>query len=238
MSEARTAESIAARVDAAVAGRHPDYAAVVVLADNVANRPTDAAADALLREAEAFAATLLEPVAAHPHLAAWRAAFAANGIKAKRHPCSAEALVRRARTPAGLPRINALVDLYNAISVLHVLPVGGEDRDALRGTNVLRLATGDEPCDVRNGDGATEAALPGEPVWADDAGITCRRWSWRQGERTRLTLGTRRALFVLERVEPMPLGALDAAAAALGERLVAWWPEVSIEASHASIIEA
>jgi DNA/RNA-binding domain of Phe-tRNA-synthetase-like protein len=218
-----------AAVAPAVLERHPGYAAVVVLADGVINRPTDAASDALLREAEAFAANLEEPVARHPHLAAWRAAFAANGIKAKRHPCSAEALVRRARSPEGLPRINALVDLYNAISVLRVVPIGGEDRDALRGTNTLRLATGDEPCDVRGGAGEPEPALPGEPVWADDAGVTCRRWSWRQGERTRLTEATTRAVFLLERLEPMALDALDHAAADLCDRLRDGWPGARVE---------
>ena len=36
-----------------------------------------------------------------------------------------------------LPRINALVDTYNAVSLRHVIPVGGEDLDALEGD--LRL---------------------------------------------------------------------------------------------------
>ena len=30
-----------------------------------------------------------------------------------------------------LPRINRLVDVYNAISVRHMVPVGGEDADRL-----------------------------------------------------------------------------------------------------------
>jgi len=209
--------------------RHPGYAAIVVLADGVANGPPDAASDALLRAAEAAAAALAEPLASHPHLAAWRAAFAAHGVKAKRHPCSAEALVRRAREPGGLPRINRLVDLYNAVSVRHVVPLGGEDRDALRGIDVLCLATGEEPCDVRGGSGAPEPAAPGEPVWADDAGITCRRWSWRQGERTRLTEATTRAQFVLERLEPLPVVDLDAAADELCAVLAAWWPGARVE---------
>ncbi|CAA9534172.1 MAG: hypothetical protein AVDCRST_MAG30-4058 [uncultured Solirubrobacteraceae bacterium] len=212
-----------------VLARHPSYAAVVVLADGVRNGPSDAESEARLREAEASAAALGEPPAAHPHLAAWREAFAAHGIKAKRHPCSAEALVKRAREPGGLPRINRLVDLYNAISVLHVIPLGGEDRDVLRGANVLRLATGDEPSDVRGGSGEPEPAAPGEPVWADDAGITCRRWSWRQGERTRLTGATTRAQFLLEALDPLPAPALDAAADDLVATLEAWWPGARIE---------
>ena len=212
-----------------VLARHPTYTAVVVLAGGVRNGPSDAASEARLRDAEASAAVLGEPLAAHPHLAAWREAFAAHGIKAKRHPCSAEALVRRAREPGGLPRINRLVDLYNAISVRHVIPLGGEDSDALHGVNVLRLATGEEASDVRGGSGTAEPAAPGEPVWADDAGITCRRWSWRQGDRTRLTEATTRAQFLLEGLDPLPAADLDAAADDLVATLEAWWPGARVE---------
>ena len=53
----------------------------------------------------------LEPASLeHPHLAAWRDAFRAFG--AKRHRCSAEALIARSDD---LPRINPLVDRYNAV---------------------------------------------------------------------------------------------------------------------------
>jgi DNA/RNA-binding domain of Phe-tRNA-synthetase-like protein len=31
------------------------------------------------------------------------------------------------RAQDGLPRVNRLADVYNAISVLHQIPVGGED---------------------------------------------------------------------------------------------------------------
>jgi DNA/RNA-binding domain of Phe-tRNA-synthetase-like protein len=213
-----------AAVDPAVAARFPDYRAIAVLAGGVPNGPSDAASDALLREAERAAA---DP--GHPHLVAWREAFAAAGIKAKRHPCSAAALARRARSPEGLPRISRLVDLYNALSVRHVLPVGGEDRDRLEGVDTLRFATGEEPSDVRGGSGGPEPAAPGEPVWADDAGITCRRWSWRQGERTRLTADTHRALFLLEAMAPFPPEALRAAADDLAAHLRLWWPGAAVE---------
>lgn len=219
----------AAAVDPEVVARFPGYRAAIVLADGVANGPTDEAAEGRLREAEAFAAGLPDPVAAHPHLAAWRAAFAAAGIKAKRHPCSAEALARRARGGEGLPRINRLVDLYNAVSVKHLLPVGGEDRDRLVGPDVLRFARGDEPSDVPGGGGAPEPPAPGEPIWADDEGVTCRRWSWRQGERTRLTDATTRALFIVEAIDPIPAAALDAAAADLASSISAWWPGAEVD---------
>ena len=54
-------------------------------------------------------------------------------------------------------------------------------------------------------------------MWCDDAGVTCRRWNWRQGRRTQLTPDTTGALFILDALEPMS----DDALAAAGDELVA-----------------
>jgi DNA/RNA-binding domain of Phe-tRNA-synthetase-like protein len=64
-----------------------------------------------------------------------------------------------------------------------------------------------------------ERPEPGEVVWRDDTGVTCRRWNHRQCVRTRITEGTTRGLFLLERLEPMPLDGLRAAGEELLERL-------------------
>lgn len=44
----------------------------------------------------------------------------------------------------------------------------------------------------------TESVDPGEVVWADEAGVTSRRWNWRQCTRTALTGHVRNAYFVLD----------------------------------------
>jgi DNA/RNA-binding domain of Phe-tRNA-synthetase-like protein len=66
-------------------------------------------------------------------------------------------------------------------------------------------------------------------VWADDAGVTCRRWNWRQGRRTRLTEHSTEVLFLLERLEPLPLSVLDEAAAQLIAKLRARYPNAALE---------
>jgi DNA/RNA-binding domain of Phe-tRNA-synthetase-like protein len=72
---------------------------------------------------------------------------------------------------------------------------------------------------MTEGQPVAEAVPAGEVVWTDDRGVTCRRWNWRQGICTRIDLQTRRAWFVLERLEPMPLAAAIEAAVALMETL-------------------
>jgi DNA/RNA-binding domain of Phe-tRNA-synthetase-like protein len=211
-------------VDPAVFAAHPSYAAALVVADAVPNGPSDAAGDALLRAAEeTLRARGLERAADDPHVAAWRAAFSAFGAKPSKYNCSAEALAGRVLKGGALPRINRLVDVYNAISVRYMIPVGGEDADRLHGTPRLVVATGDEAFD-----GADGPPKPGEIVWRDDAGVTCRRWNWRQGRRTALTEGTSRALFIFDRLEPLPLETLEAAVDELIALLTEGWPGATI----------
>jgi DNA/RNA-binding domain of Phe-tRNA-synthetase-like protein len=193
-------------VDPAVHAAHPDYVALVLVASGLANGPSDAGSEAHLSSAEAhLRASDLARASDHPHIAAWRAAFSAFGAKPSRYPSSAEALITRLLKGQPLPRVNTLVDLYNAISVRHLVPLGGEDADRLEGPLRLTVAAGGEPFDPR-GDGAdVEHVAAGEVVWRDARGVTCRRWNWRQGRRTQLTDDATRAFFVFDRLDGLTL---------------------------------
>ncbi|MEI2784165.1 MAG: phenylalanine--tRNA ligase beta subunit-related protein [Candidatus Nanopelagicales bacterium] len=202
-----------ARVDAAVFALRPDYRALLIAADGIAPGPSDEASEARLTKAEAVAREALAhtPVDELPHIAAWRQAYRAFGAKPQRTRNSAEALIRRAE--AGLPRINRLTDTYNAVSVRYQLPVGGEDLSRYSSSPRLIRATGEERFEtVAGGEAVIEHPLVGEVVWADDAGVTCRRWNWRQSPRTALTDETTSVLFILDALDPLTDDVLQAAA--------------------------
>lgn len=177
-----------AEVDPTVSSLRPDYRALLLAVDGIEPGPSDEHSEELLQQAGAAARRALagQPVEELPHVAAWREAYRAFGAKPKRTRNSLEALLRRAE--AGLPRVNRLTDAYNAVSVLHQVPVGGEDLDRYTGPPRLIRATGEEPFDtVADGVAVVEQPEAGEVVWCDDAGVTCRRWNWRQAKRTQLT---------------------------------------------------
>lgn len=91
----------------------------------------------------------------------------------------------------------------------------------------LVRATGQETFDtVAGGEPVIEHPEPGEVVWCDEAGVTCRRWNWRQGRRTALTEDTTTALFILDALAPMTDEALHAAAEDLATRLADLGPDV------------
>ena len=217
------------RVDDAVFALRPDYRALLLAVDGIVPGPGDRSSEALLRAAEDAARDALrhQPVDQLPHVAAWRGAYRAFGAKPQRTRNSLEALLRRAAT--GLPRVNRLTDLYNAVSVLHQVPVGGEDLTRYVGPPRLVRATGQEPFDT-TADGAevVEHPEPGEVVWSDDAGVTCRRWNWRQARRTQLSDETTSALFILDALAPMSDEALAAATDDLVGHLTRLGPDVRV----------
>ncbi len=216
-------------VDDAVFALRPDYRVMLLAVGGLVPGAGDEASEVLLREAEAAAVEALGdgPVDRLPHVAAWREAYRAFGAKPQRTRNSLEALLRRAAT--GLPRVNRLTDIYNAVSVLHQLPLGGEDLDRYSGSPRLIRAAGTEPFDtMADGEVIVEYPEQGEVVWCDDAGVTCRRWNWRQARRTQLSDNTMTALFILDALEPMSDEALHTATDTLVTHLVRLGSDISV----------
>jgi DNA/RNA-binding domain of Phe-tRNA-synthetase-like protein len=195
-----TAASNRLSVSAEVIARFPQFRLAVVYAYGVRNGPSDEASRQWIREGLAAGMARLGNcrISDHPAIKAWRAVYSAFGAKPSAYPCSAESLLQRALKGGAdaIPGINRLVDAYNAVSLSQLLPIGGEDLDRMVGQGVLRFATAaDAEADEAS---VSDRPKPGEVIWADDLGWTCRRWNWRQGARTRLTESTRNAYFIVE----------------------------------------
>ena len=221
----------ATRVDNAVFALRPDYRALLIAVHGLVPGDSDDHSEALLQKAETAACKALQetPVEQLPHVAAWREAYRAFGTNPQRTRNSVEALLRRATK--GLPRVNRLTDIYNAISVLHQLPIGGEDLDRYTGAPSLIRATGSESFEtIAQGASVIDRPDPGEVVWCDAAGVTCRRWNWRQASRTQLRENTSTALFILDALAPVTTAALNAAAEDLTSQLWSVGPDIVINA--------
>jgi DNA/RNA-binding domain of Phe-tRNA-synthetase-like protein len=215
-----------AHVNADVLDLRPDYRVLLLAVDGIGPGASDQQSELLLLSAEASVRERGDqPIEELPQIAAWREAYRAFGAKPQRTRNSLEALTRRA--DPGLPRVNRLTDLYNAVSVIHQVPVGGEDLIQYVGPPRLVRASGEEPCDsVADGAEVVEHPEVGEVVWCDDVGVTCRRWNWRQGRRTQLRDDTTTALFILDALDPMTDEALEAAADDLLDQLTRLGPDV------------
>jgi DNA/RNA-binding domain of Phe-tRNA-synthetase-like protein len=220
----------AAQVAPEVFDLRQDYRALLMVVEGITPGPSDQMSETLLKHAEKATCTQLGQCSVNdmPHIAAWQNAYKAFGAKPKKHRNSLEALTRRVET--GLPRVNRLTDIYNAISIKHQIPLGGEDLDKYEGAPRLVRATGKEDFEtMTGGEVVVEHPSPGEVVWCDDAGVTCRRWNWRQGPRTSLTDKTTRALFILDVLDPVSNESLGAAAEELVSMLKQLSPNIRVE---------
>jgi DNA/RNA-binding domain of Phe-tRNA-synthetase-like protein len=230
MAATATAVLESAKIAPEIFKLRPDYRALLIVVSGIPTGPSDARSESLLQEAEISARDALskQSVTDISHVAAWRDAYKAFGAKPKKERSSLESLMRRAE--GGLPRVNRLTDIYNAISVKYQIPFGGEDLDKYSGAPVLLRSTGKESFETTAaGEKVTEYPPAGEVVWCDDAGVTCRRWNWRQCSRTGVSDDTTRALFILDALEPCSDANLEAAADELTAVLKSLSPDVSAE---------
>jgi DNA/RNA-binding domain of Phe-tRNA-synthetase-like protein len=139
----------------------------------------------------------------HPNIAPWREAYRKFGAKPKENPSSIENLVRRVVKGHTITHINTIVDLYNTISLRYVVPVGGEDLDRIYGDVILTFAGSDEAPVLLLGEKEERPPKPGEVIYKDERGAICRRWNWKEAERTKLTEETRNAFLITEALPPL-----------------------------------
>jgi DNA/RNA-binding domain of Phe-tRNA-synthetase-like protein len=192
---------------------YPDLILGIVTAHNIDNLQDKAEITEMLRQAEAalsgkFGST---PVIEHPYIATWREAYRKFGAKPKDYPSSVENLTRRVLNGATIGHINNLVSLYNTISLRHILPVGGEDLDKIVGDVLLTRTGNDEPAVFLLGEKETRAPRAGEIIYKDEVGAICRRWNWKEADRTKLTQETKNAFLVIETLPPVPRDTVEIA---------------------------
>ena len=137
-----------------------------------------------------------------PLILNWRKAYSSFGAKPKRHKSSVESLYRMVLKGVGLKHINKIVDIYNYVSLEYMIPVGGDDMGKVKGDITLRFSLGDEPFIPLNSR-EVETAREGEVVYADDEEVLCRRWNWRESDRTKMTEDTKDVVLVVEGLPPV-----------------------------------
>ncbi|MDY4573762.1 MAG: phenylalanine--tRNA ligase beta subunit-related protein [Intestinibacter sp.] len=131
-------------------------------------------------------------------VACYREAFRALGINPNKFMSSIEAMLTRVSKKKGLPSINPIVDIGNAMSLKYYLPMGAHDIDTIMPQDVeVRFS--------REGDkfipfGETEAEVldAGELVYAVGDKVRTRRWIWRQSEEGKIVESTKNIFFPID----------------------------------------
>ncbi|KAI9009224.1 Phenylalanyl-tRNA synthetase [Hyaloraphidium curvatum] len=138
----------------------------------------------------------------HPHIATFRTALKAAGIKVSSYPPAIESLTKRIKPGTSPFSVNPLVDLYNSMCLENFLPAGAFDLDrvaaASNGGDILlrRSEVGDTFLALD--DAETKDMAPGELAYfTGSVGLT-RHFIWRQARQGLVHESSRRIVVVSE----------------------------------------
>jgi len=191
-------------IDGQIFAKFPELNIGILAAREMNNKGTELELKELIAEQQRnirreFSAEILSQ---QPRIAAWRKAYSAFGAKPKKYKSSVESLYRMTLKGIDLRPINTIVDVYNCISLKHMVPAGGDDVSRVEGDIVLTVAEGNETFRPLNS-AETEVVKQGEVVYRDNVEVLCRRWNWRECDKTKMTEATRDVVLVAEGLPPV-----------------------------------
>ncbi len=198
------------KIDTKIFEKFPGLKIGVVTARNIDNHGFSEEIMQLIRakEKEIRENYDTETLSQNPKINSWRMAYSSFGAKPKKYKSSVESLYRMVLKGLDLRHINKIVDLYNYISLKHIMPAGGDDIEKVDGDIILKFADGNERFTALNST-EIETAKEGEVVYADSKEVLCRRWNWRECDKTKMTEETKDVILVLEALPPVTREELD-----------------------------
>ena len=170
----------------------------IIVAKNLKNSPTTPEDDAYLTNAEESIRNDITPDAlkSHPQIAIYREALETVGINPNKYINSVEAMSKRVIKGANLPRINALVDLCNALALKYRVSMGGHDLADIKADLEVRPSVQGDIF-LPFGETTYETVAPGEIVFTSGNIVQTRQWLWRQSELGKVTLDSKDIIFQL-----------------------------------------
>jgi len=127
----------------------------------------------------------------------YRKAFEAVGINPNKYQSSIEALFMRIAKGKGMPHINPVVDLGNAVSLKHVLPIGAHDVTALTDDITVRFSDENDTF-IPFGSDSFDNPADRELIYTTGHVIRTRRWIWRQSEIGKITGASSKIFFPID----------------------------------------
>ena len=209
-------------IDPAVLERFPDCRVGGFLARGLRS----AAGKLKLEGAETLAAPLtvqgvsVESLSEEPRIREWRKAYQQIGVKPSTYKSSAEQLARRLLKGSWISTPLPLVNLYSAVSVKHLTPMGAYDVERLPDPSVvLRFPREGDVFHPLGGRPEDMPLRPAVAVYASGSEITCWAFNHRDSATTSLLAETDLGFFMAEAVAGVQYASLEAAFAELARDL-------------------
>lgn len=185
-------------VDNYVFEKNPDVCFGIIIGKNLKNSTTTDEDSKRLKDSEEGLKEIIstENLKTHPSMAVYRDALKKVSINPNKFMNSVEAMCKRVVKGGSLPRINAIVDLCNAVALENIISLGGHDlRDIKYDMEVRLTVEGDKF--IPFGAEEFEEVKPGELVFTSGNEIQTRQWLWRQSELGKVELDSSDLIFQL-----------------------------------------
>ena len=199
--------------------RLPDVCFGAVAAYGIDNKADYPAITARLDEAIAatFARFEGKKVREDPAILPYRTAFQSLGVNPNKFMSSIEAMFTRVAKGKGLPHINPIVDLGNALSLEYVLPMGAHDIEQAEGHDIeVRFSTPGDTF-IPFGESEAESMPEGELIYTVGTHVRTRHWIWRQSELGKIGPDSRDIFFPIDGFASFNKDAILAAQTELAE---------------------
>jgi len=182
------------RIEESVFQMFPQFCRGIVTASGIDNSRPSSDLEALLRqEAEKMLQDSAVDLATHPRLQVWKDAYRQFGSNPNKFTPSIVFLAKQVKAGKPVRSISPAVDIFNIISLRHIIPCGGDDMNSVEEDVTLGRATGDETFAAIFKPEEIERPDPGEVIYVNrkTGRILCRRWNWRNGDFSKLAPETR-----------------------------------------------
>jgi DNA/RNA-binding domain of Phe-tRNA-synthetase-like protein len=195
---------------------HPSFRRGIVVAKSIQNLEASSDLFDLLNKAIEQAAANPIDLEADPLITQWNEVHRQFGSNPNKYLPAHRALLKRVQKPgSSIPFINKVVSIMNFNSITGKIPVGGDDLFQAGQELELRYATGEEIFTPLGFPSETEHPESGEIIYvANQSGeVMCRRWNWRNGQKTAITQNTQAIVMNIdgigEDIEPHVLEVRD-----------------------------
>ncbi len=151
-------------------------------------------------------------------LEGYRKIYRESGVDPRSRLNSSEAIIKRIVDGKGLYNINNIVDLYNVTSAEFELAMAAYDLDKITGDIVLRFGTSQDSI-TKIGEEQPTQVEEGELVYADDQGVICLDFNYRDSDRTKITVQARNIIVFVDGHAVISNTEIEDALSILGGRL-------------------
>ena len=159
-----------------------------------------------------------DTVALHPDIARWRNTYSKMGVKPSKFRSSIESLLRRV-FKGDVWSVSNVVDCYDCVSAVNLLPMGAHDIAKLKGDLTLRYGRqGEKFCPLGAGESEIEVD-PRNVVYADDEKVCCWLWNYRDTREASVSEETKEALFLVDNAFETEWRTVEEGLVALAEEL-------------------